>query len=337
MSSKQFGSLIKYNLVVSQNQTANSKQKKALQKKLNSQSLKRETPIHYEQLNKVAGKDQRKQDISLIVPQKASSLTKYVQLRNTHNSSKLSLNKPGAIISEKMARLLHAKVGDHIKIKNPYNKKVKIRISGITKMYIGHFLLMNKNYYKQAFGKKSFSNANLVSLKDESNRNINQQASDFMDLKAVNQVTQNTSLARQADEVVNSLGKVMIIMIVISVLLTIVILYNLTNINVSERMRELSTIKVLGFYNKEVTMYIYRETIVLSSLGILLGFIFGWALHQYLIKVIPPDDILFTSLPGIFSFVMPALVAALVTIFLGVIVNKRLKNVDMLAALQSVD
>ena len=127
------------------------------------------------------------------------------------------------------------------------------------------------------------------------------------------------------------------ILIIVAMLLAIVILYNLTNINVSERIRELSTIKVLGFYNKEVTMYIYRETILLTVIGILVGFGFGDALYRYIIAIVPPDDVMFNPALGAKSFVIPVIVITVITFVLGLMMNRRLKNVDMLESLKSVE
>lgn len=158
-----------------------------------------------------------------------------------------------------------------------------------------------------------------------------------MKLDGTSGVVQNTSLSNQINTIVSSLNQVMITIIIAAALLAAVILYNLTNINVAERMRELSTIKVLGFYNNEVTMYIYRETIVLSILGIFVGFGFGYALHQYLLAVIPPDNIMFDSTSWSMSFTIPAAAITIVTVILGFFVNNRLRNVNMLDALQSVD
>ena len=127
------------------------------------------------------------------------------------------------------------------------------------------------------------------------------------------------------------------ILIIVAMLLAIVILYNLTNINVSERIRELSTIKVLGFYNKEVTMYIYRETILLTVIGILVGFGFGDALYRYIIAIVPPDDVMFNPALGAKAFVIPVIVITVITFVLGLMMNRRLKNVDMLESLKSVE
>ena len=167
--------------------------------------------------------------------------------------------------------------------------------------------------------------------------NAKEQASRFMELDGVKGVVQNTTLTNQIDTIVHSLNKIMQILIIIAMLLAIVILYNLTNINVSERIRELSTIKVLGFFNKEVTMYIYRETIILTLLGILAGFGLGDVLYRYIISIVPPDEVMFNPALGLKAFLIPVIVISVITLLLGIMMNRRLKNVDMLEALKSVE
>ena len=127
------------------------------------------------------------------------------------------------------------------------------------------------------------------------------------------------------------------VLIVVAILLAVVILYNLTNINVSERIRELSTIRVLGFYDKEVTLYIYRETILLTILGILAGFGLGDVLYRYIIAVVPPDDVMFNPALGCKAFLVPTLVVCVITAILGWVIHRRLQKVDMLGALKSVE
>ena len=125
----------------------------------------------------------------------------------------------------------------------------------------------------------------------------------------------------------------MAVLIGVSILLALVVLFNLTNINVAERIRELSTIKVLGFFNKEVTLYIYRETIYLSLIGILVGF----GLHQYMVDVIPPENIMFNPSLGWLIYAIPTLVVIVILTGLGIFVNQHLKKVNMLEALKSVE
>lgn len=150
-------------------------------------------------------------------------------------------------------------------------------------------------------------------------------------------IVQNTTMISQINVIVKSLNKIMWVLIVVAVLLGVIILYNLTNINVSERIRELSTIKVLGFYDKEVTLYIYRETIILTLLGILVGFLTGDWLYQYIITVVPPDEVMFNPALSARAFLIPFVLISMITAVLGAVINRRLQNVDMLDALKSVE
>ena len=196
---------------------------------------------------------------------------------------------------------------------------------------------MNETTYKNAFGEKANQNANIITLKNHSDKNVEKIASQFMKLDGVKGVVQNTTQKAQIKTIVNSLSRVMAVLIGVSILLAFVVLFNLTNINVAERIRELSTIKVLGFFNKEVTLYIYRETIYLSLIGILVGFGVGLGLHQYMVDVIPPDNTMFNPSLGWLIYAVPTLVVIVILTGLGIFVNQHLKKVNMLEALKSVE
>lgn len=204
-------------------------------------------------------------------------------------------------------------------------------------MYTGHFIFMNEQVYEKIYQEDYTSNAYLMKLKDSSIDNTKVQASRFMELDAVKGVVQNTTMTTLVDTIVTSLNKIMIVLILVAILLGTVILYNLANINVSERIRELSTIKVLGFYDFEVTMYIYRETTILSAIGIVVGWFIGMALHSYILAVVPPDEVMFNPVKWIGAFIIPFIVIIGISYVLKYVVNHKLKNVDMLEALKSVD
>ena len=159
----------------------------------------------------------------------------------------------------------------------------------------------------------------------------------MMEEGAVLAVRQNTSLISLFSSVAQSLNKTMMILVLVSILLAMVILYNLTNINVAERIRELSTIKVLGFHHQEVTLYIYRETILLSLVGIGLGLLGGFYLHRFLIAMIAPDAILFYPRVALGVYLYPIAGVILILASLGILVNHHLRKVDMLEALKSVE
>lgn len=302
-----------------------------------SVKVKQNEAIRYEELTKVAGSNKDTQEIKLIAPQNTNDFSDYIRLDNRKSGKTLSLPDNGVIISERLASLLDVEIGDMITLQDSNHVDRDMEIIEITEMYMGHFVFTSKVGYETIFNTNFRSNAYLVNLKDNSNKNTKQQAAKFVNLDGVAGVVQNTTLTNQINTIVHSLDKIMTVLIIVAALLGIVILYNLTNINVSERMRELSTIKVLGFYDKEVTLYIYRETILLTILGILTGFGIGELLHQYIITVVPPDDVMFNPALSATSFIIPAVIISVVTIVLAFVINKRLKNVDMLEALKSVD
>lgn len=337
INERQFGELIRYNLIVAESSSATNQQKKEITQQLKNSAVKEYAPVHYEEVTKIAGDNHDMQSIKLIVPQKSQDFSHYIHLDQRKSGKKIALTDHGAVISERLAGLLNVKVGDQITIKDSNNQPQTIKIAGITEMYTGHFIFMNQAVYQKTFHTTFQANASLVNLKNPTSKNTNQQAANFIDLTGVAGVVQNTTMTNQIQTIVRSLNKITKVLILIAALLAIVILYNFTNINVSERMRELSTIKVLGFYDREVTMYIYRETILLTIIGILAGFGIDKWLHHYILTAVPPDDVMFNPALAATSFIIPTSIIAVVTIGLGLVINHRLKHADMLEALKSVD
>ncbi len=334
---RQFGEIMKYDLIVAEKDGLSDEESEEIKALLDSTEVNSKISVYYETVTKTAGKNNDTQSIKLIVAENSEELTKYIRLCKRSSGEALKLTDNGCIISERFAKLLNVKIGDSFKYTDDSGNSRTVKISGITEMYTGHFIFMNSEYYKSVYGKTYTENAHLVTLKDRSSNNAKLESGRFIQLDGVKGVVQNTTMTNQIDTIVNSLNMIMRILIIVAILLAAVILYNLTNINVSERIRELSTIKVLGFYNKEVTMYIYRETILLTVIGILVGFGFGDALYRYILAVVPPDDVMFNPALGAKAFIIPVIVIMGITAILGVMMNRRLKNIDMLEALKSVD
>lgn len=339
LNNRQFTDIIRYDMIVANTSNPTSKQEEELDKLLANEDIKEHLTVHYEILQKVAGSKKDTQEITTLIinDQDQAAFHNYIQLQDRASQKELSLSDDGVIISEKLANLTKTKVGDTITVQDSENKDIQLKVTGISEMYMSHFIFMNETTYEAAFGKVATDNANLITLKNGSDKNVENMASDFMALDAVQGVVQNTTLKAQVETIVNSLNRVMGVMIGTSVLLAVVVLFNLTNINVAERIRELSTIKVLGFYNNEVTMYIYRETIYLSIVGILVGFGLGLGLHSYMIGIIPPDTVMFNPALGWLIYAVPAAVVVAILCGLGFIVNNWLRRVDMLEALKSVE
>ena len=337
INDRQFGEILKYDLIVAENTKLTDAEREELQEHLTSDEVAQQLPIYYEEMTKVAGDNQDKQIIKMIVPSDRSAFSDYILLDQRSNGKTISLDDSGAVISERLAKLLDVSAGESVTITDSKGEEHTIKIAAITEMYTGHFLFLSSDYYAEAFGDAYGSNAHLVTLCDRSTDNANAVAAEFMELDGVAGVVQNTTLIGQINTIVASLNKIMDVLIVVAILLAVVILYNLTNINVSERIRELSTIRVLGFYDKEVTLYIYRETILLTLLGILAGFGLGDLLYRYILAVVPPDEVMFNPDLGCKAFLVPTLVVCLITAILGWVIHRRLQKVDMLEALKSVE
>ncbi|ARI58505.1 ABC transporter permease [Streptococcus salivarius] len=339
LNQQQFEDIIHYDMIVAKQPNTSSALDEELTKLLDSKDVKEYLNVHFETLQKIAGSNKDTQEISTLVfnDRDDKLVDSYVSLHDRDRNKTLKLSNDGAIISEKMAKLLNLKVGDTITVQNSQDESVKIKIAGITEMYMGHFLFMNASYYQKAFGTPSVNNANLVTLAEPTKQNVENMAAKFINLPNVYGVVQNNNLKLQISTMVNSLTQVIGILITVSILLAVVVLHNLTNINVSERIHELSTVKVLGFYNNEVSLYIYRETIYLSIIGIFVGFGLGQALHHYMVSIIPPDRIMFDPSLGLATYLLPAVLIGIILIILGFVVNKRLAKLNMLEALSSVE
>lgn len=337
ISQIQYTDIIKYDLVTLQHSNLTSRQKNNLDTELNKNKIKQYLDIHYENLTKKAGTDNAEQDISLIVPSSSKALTKFVKLENRQTGKKYTVTSDSVIISEKLAILLHAKKGSKIKLKDDNGKWHKLKVTGVTEMYIGHYVFMGKNAYKKAFKNNYRTNGQLVTLKENNKRDIQKSSENLMDTGALTTVLQNSNNQKTINNILGGLNKVIVILILIATILAIVVIYNLTNINVLERIRELSTIKVLGFFDKEVTMYIYRETILLSAIGILVGYIIGIWLHEFIITNLPPTNAMFDPSLRIGNFIISTLIPSIITIILAIIMHRKIKSVDMLESLKSVE
>lgn len=336
MGNRQYGDIIKYDAVISQKHHLKSDEQAAINHLLADKKIAKKCSIYQETFTKKIKGAKDEQSLALFVTT-GKDFHHFIELYDSQSKASLNLSSHGAVISQKLATIMHVSVGDTFEVTSDEGKRYKIKVSGITEMYAGHFIFMNQDYYQTVFARKFQENAYLIKLKDSSSKNVQDTAAAFMKLTGVRAVVQNTGILEQIDVIVKSLGFVMQILTVASILLAIVILYNLMNINVAERIRELSTIKVLGFHNKEVTLYIYRETILLSVIGIIVGLFLGNILHRSLLETIAPDAFLLNPAVSVFVYLVPVFSIIMILIVLGFMVNAILRRIDMLEALKSVD
>ena len=282
----QFSRLMPYDMIVVTSDDSSSQ--KELTSVLDSKKVSKYQSVYLSHVTESISGLTDKQDISILVSQ-GKSFGDFIHLKDAKTAQDLTLTDDGVVLSEKLADLYHIKAGDSFDFKDQNKNKHSLKVSAIAEMNVGHYLFMSQKAYEKLFDEEVKDNAYLVTLKNHSSKNIEDISTRLLAMDSVSAVSQNASLIKNVNSVVVSLNGAMTILIIISILLAVVILYNLTNINVAERIRELSTIKVLGFYDNEVTMYIYRETISLSLIGIVVGLIGGKYLHQLIMNMIGSD------------------------------------------------
>lgn len=336
VSQSQFGQILAYDLLLLENPALTSKEKEEIEAFLAGEEVAGSLAVSSQLLQEEVVGSKERQTISLMVTEEQKDLPNFVKLKEVGRDKELALPDEGLLISQRLAQLYQVQAGDHISL-NLSGKKVEAKVAGLVQLYAGHFIYMTGSYYEKLTGESYQPTAYLVSLKSSAKKILKDTSVEALSLSGVSAVVQNTSLIQQLGSIVRSLQSVMGILVLLSLLLGLVILYNLTNINLAERVRELSTIKVLGFHTSEVTLYIYRETVVLSLLGVVLGLVGGQFLHGLLLSLIASDTTIFPRKVGLEVYLLPIFMIGLIVLVLGCLVHRRMKELDMLEALKSVD
>lgn len=283
---------------------------------------------------KVVNEDERYLDFYLIVPKEENNFfKKYFILRDSETKENLELNDNGAIITSRIADLYKVEVGDEITLEDLDKNTFKVTVSGITENYVSNYVYMTKDYYKDTFEKEITYNA-VVSSNSLDKKEL---ANSLLNLNEVISVNFATDLLEQANNGISGLNNIVILLVVISSLLAFAVLYNLTSINISERTREIATLKVLGFKDSETNEYIYRETLITVIVGIILGLLITPVLHGYIIDLLEADNMMFLREIKIESYMYAALLTFTFAIIMQIITYFKLKKVDMIESLKSVE
>ena len=332
IAERQFGDLLSYDILLVQKEDASSEQVAEVTEVIESDKVQKAAQIQSTRLTEEPAGLDESISINLMVAE-PEELAGFVHLQE-RGGDKIDLTDQGAVLTENLANLYGVKAGDEVTL-HIQDQAVTVQVAAIAEMYTGHFVYMSPVYYEEVTGQTSQKNAYLLTSQDQRPAKIKELAAQLLALKGVEGLVQNTSLIAVIEQLANSLQSVMIILTVLSVLLAMVILFNLTTINVAERVRELSTIRVLGFHNKEVTLYIYRETIILGMIGIGLGLGTGYALHRYILSFLGSSSTMFNPSVPLQGYLIPVISVLAILAVLGVLVNHRLRHLDMLEALKS--
>lgn len=331
---KQFDNIWKYDAMVIFGDESKIEDNKMYNETLNNlKGYESNISLHQESLT-FSKEGMNKQSATMYIPENTDTFNDFILLNDRKSKKEYKISDNGVIINEKLAKLLGASVGDMITMKDGDNNSYKAKVDNISENYLMHYIYMSPVYYKEIFGKNPEYNSQFLNFDNEKmdNKDISNK---LMDLGNVINVTLMSDVKKSSEESNANLNMVILVIIVASGSLAFVVLYNLNNVNVSERIRELYTIKVLGFYDNEVTMYILRENVILTLLGMLVGSFLGKALHAFILYTSETDTIM--MYPDIFinSYLLSAIITMFFSIIVMIMMHIKLKKIDMIDALKS--
>ena len=272
-------------------------------------------------------------DFTLIAFMNDDNIDDYVTLKSLDGSD-LNLSDEGVIITEKMADLLNAEVGKNISIRNSDNELFVVKVTGICENYISNFMYMNSTYYEEIFNDDEF-NSYLVNLNDSTDKE--KLSNNLLDTGYFGAIQYTEDNMQMFNDIIAGMNNIVYLIIAFSSFLAITVLYNLTIININERKREIATLKVLGFRDREVSSYVYRETIILTIVGIIVGIFLGFSLNTFILMIAETDEILFIKTIKPLSYVLSFIIIVVFSVVVQVITYFILKRIDMIDSLKSVE
>ena len=326
---KQYEDIQQYDLTVLLSDTADDNTLEYFRK--NTDSF---TEIHSE--TGYVLQDGKELEINFYVPEKTGDFADYVKLRERKSGEKLALQNGGAIITEKFATSHGIKKGDTVTLKTKNGEKAQAKISGICENYINSYVYMTPEYYSELFGK----DCAYLTLLIKSGVSADKQDGMTREILATDGVVSasfSTFVIESFDNMIRSINYIVLVLIISAGTLAFVVLYNLTNINISERIKEIATIKVLGFFDREVNSYVCRETYLLSLIGTAVGLVLGVFLCRFVVYTAEMESVMFGRTIYPKSFVFAAVITVVFTMAVNLALTPRLKKVDMVESMKSVD
>lgn len=327
----QFNNIIKYDKLLMTNESIN--QIDIEKELLNDDKVENFTNVNTQNIKVLFNEEQ---EVTMITPDDFNSISKSISLIDLKTNNVIdNISDNSCIISEKTAKLLDIDVGDKISLLDNDNNKYDIKVSYIIKNYINQYLYINKNTYNNLFNNYKI-NSILISLKDE-DKNSKEFDKKYISNGYALTIVDNDDMKNSMNDMLGSIDSIVAILIIAAASLAFVVLYNLSNINISERKREIATLKVLGFYPSEVDKYINRETVLLTILGIVIGLLFGSYLSHFIISTCEPDYIMFDRHVYTLSYFYSLFITVIFTIIVTIVTHFNLKKINMVTSLKNVE
>lgn len=276
-------------------------------------------------------------EVYLSSPEDEEKFKEFVVLADRLTLEKCNLTDEGVVVNEKTAKMLDVQVGDIIEIKDTDKGNHEVKIVDICENYTGHYVYMTKAMYEELYGSDYKANCIYFTAAESNETFIEETGKGILSQDAVLNVSYLFDQAEQLHNMLSTLDLVVFVLIISAALLAFVVLYNLNNINITERRRELATLKVLGFFDGEVSAYVFRENGVLTIIGAAAGVILGKILHQFVIVTVEVDEVMFGRVINFQSYIYSVILTILFAAFVNWLMHFKLKKIDMVESLKSVE
>ena len=284
----------------------------------------------------VNGKNKR--DTYQVVFSEPKDVKDYFDFHDRKSKEEYTLDDEGVIISEKTGKLLNAKAGDTIEIKDEENGNKKVKIAHICENYMGHYIFFTPSYYEKVYGENpEYNSIFFAGQKGDTQEDYNKIGEDILTQDGALSVSYMRDIEKQLDDMLKSLNLVIVVLIISAGMLAFVVLYNLNTVNITERQRELATLKVLGFYDLEVAEHVYRENVLLTFIGAAVGVVLGKFLHAFIIDTVEVDTAMFGRNINFSSYMYSLLFTILFSLIVNGIMYFKLKKIDMVESLKSIE
>ena len=337
MIPNQFENIFQYNMQVTLKDSLSEEEKNNFINDLSQNESIQKITKTYMTSGTVANGEQE-EDVTILVPEDESQLDGIININDLNNNNEhVTFTENQICLTDKAAELLDVKAGDTITLTDSDDREVQAQISNIVENYVQHYVYMSKQTYENLFQDEYKTNVILLKNVELDTDAQDKLATEIMNKNEVSAVTNIKSMAQSIEDMMSLLNYVVVVLIVAAGLLAFVVLYNLANVNISERIRELATIKVLGFYDKEVYDYVTRETVILTIIGIAIGLVGGFFLTHFITGTCEINMLRFSKEIKPISYVYAALITIVFTVIVNIATYFSLKKIDMIESLKSVE
>lgn len=282
-------------------------------------------------------KDSESMDLYLYVPSQLEHLDNFIRFSYRTSGETYSMDENSAILTEKAAKEMGVSKGDEIEVKLDDSRTIKVTITDICENYLYHYLYIAPQLYESITGDTDYFNCIFADVKEESMDELNRVGEELLKNESILSVSYTNNMEERLEDMLSTLDDVIIVLIISAGMLAFVVLYNLNNININERKRELATLKVLGFYDGEVAAYVFRENILLTIIGAAAGVILGKILHLFVVQTVEVDMTMFGRNINLSSFVYSVAFTLLFSLLVNAVMYFKLRKIDMVESMKSVE